>query len=344
MRHSLAAKVKTIPQRVNMFCKPEDLISESDVEQKLIFPMLTSKPPLGLGYNTVDIRTKHDIRRVAIDKGRAEKLYWPDYLIVICGIPIIVVEAKKPEDGCDEGLREGRLYATELNSYFPSGINPCQWVIACNGRMVVCCAADSAEPRCALQLSDIDPSNLGYASFVSLLARTTAQAIADRLRKDLTSRPFFRAVNLLGGQSIRDEDFGYNDLGSKLALDYRRIFKPETRKDRKNIVQKAYVKSVRREHYVDEIDRIIRTAVVSTVPGSTLIDDTSTPREIIEVLRVGAKLENEIMMLVGGRGCGKTTFIDYCREVKLPEDLKKSTLWVHLNLNEAPSDKTLLEN
>ena len=35
--------------------------------------------------------------------------------------------------------------------------------------------------------------------------------------------------------------------------------------------------------------------------------------------------------------------MDYCREVKLPSDLLESTLWVQLNLNDAPSERSLLE-
>jgi len=326
-----------------MFCNRQDLITESDVEQKLIMPMLTAKFTLGLGYSPVDIKTKHDLRRFAIDKGKAEKLYHPDYLIVICGIPIYVIEVKRPDEDPIAAIREARLYANEVNSYFPTGINPCCRIVTSNGLITVTCPPDTNDPDCVLLFEDLNGTSKAYADFCLLLSRNSAQAYADNIRKALTSRPLYKAVNLVGGQSVRDEDVGYNSFGSKLALDYRTVFKPDTRKDRAYIVRNAYIKSQRREHYVDEIDRIIRTAVVSTVPGAKLMEDTSAPREILEALKAGAKLENEIMLLVGSRGCGKTTFVDYVREVKLPRELRDSTVWIHLNLNEAPKESKLLE-
>jgi hypothetical protein len=178
---------------------------------------------------------------------------------------------------------------------------------------------------------------------MNLLSRSSATAVADKLRIHLTKRPLHRAVNELGGRSIRNEDIAYNQFGSHLALDYRRIFVPESRKERVHIVRNAYVPSKRRERYVDEIDRIIRTAIVSTVAGSTLIEDTSMPKEILRALLTGSKLENQIMLLVGGRGCGKTTFIDYCRDVKLPEEVTNTTVWAHVNLNKSPDDESLRE-
>src|SRR4051812_17847347 len=62
----------------DMFCELKDLITESDVEQKLVLPLLTTRSPLGLGYNIHEVRTKLSIRRFQIDKGKSQKLYYPD--------------------------------------------------------------------------------------------------------------------------------------------------------------------------------------------------------------------------------------------------------------------------
>lgn len=327
-----------------MYCSLEDLANESDVEQKFLWPLLTTPHPNGLDYGPADIKTKIDLRRLAIDKGTSSKLYHPDYVIVIAGVPLIVVEAKHPDEDCASALREARLYANELNALFPTGVNPCRRIVVCNGRSLLTSPVDSMTVDCELTFSHCDVTCEKYHAFLSLCARSTAQATADALQAYLTPRPLFRAVNMLGGHSVRDEDIGYNEFGSKLALDYRTIFNPDSRKDRARIVQNAYITSERREHYVDEVDRIIKSAVVSVVPGSKLIEDTSAPKEILSALRAGRKLENEIMLLVGARGSGKTTFVDYCRLVKLPPDLAASTAWVHLNLNEAPKQRSHLED
>ena len=58
----------------------EELATESDVEQKLIWPLLTAAPPNGAGLLAADILTKTSIRRLEIGKGTSKKLYFPDYI------------------------------------------------------------------------------------------------------------------------------------------------------------------------------------------------------------------------------------------------------------------------
>ena len=256
---------------------------------------------------------------------------------------MFVIEAKRPDEDPVDALREARLYAQELNASFPPGINPCQRVIASNGLVTVSSPVDHVVPDITIPLAECTPTSELFEKFVSTLSRSAAQSIANRIKDALTTRPLSRAIQLLGGRSTRDEDVGYNDFGSKLAIDFRHVFNPESRKDRSHIVRNAYVPSQRRDHYVDEIDRIIKTAVSVFVPGGKLIDNTEAPDELLNALRAGRTLENEIMLLVGARGAGKSTFIDYCREVRLPPDLLESTLWVNLNLNGAPSERSLLE-
>ena len=52
----------------------EHLRTESDVEQKLVWPLLTEAPPAGLGYSPVDLVTKLSTRRLEIGKGATRKL------------------------------------------------------------------------------------------------------------------------------------------------------------------------------------------------------------------------------------------------------------------------------
>jgi hypothetical protein len=326
-----------------MFCLETDLLNESDVEQKFLMPLLLGQIPNGLGYNAIDFRTKADIRRLKLDKGNNEKLYRPDYVVVIAGVPVFVIEAKHPNEDPDSALREARLYGVELNSSYPHTVNPCVRVIASNGRRTVSAPIDSQVADVELSFADCNPTSSGFARFVELVSKTAAQSEADRIRDRLTKRPLHRAVDYVGGQTARNEDVGYNDFGSKLALDFRHVFNPESRRDRVHIVRNAYVPSQRREHYVDEIDRIIQSAIPNPTPGVKRIKDTANPTEIISALRAGRSLENEIILLVGPRGAGKTTFVDYCREVKLPPDILRATVWVHLNLNNAPFEKSLRE-
>ena len=176
-----------------MFCTERELSNESDVEQKFLLPLLTTAIPSGLGYATVDIRTKPDIRRLKIDKGKTEKLYHLDYVLLIAGIPVFIVEAMRPDEDPVAALREARLYAQELNASFPSGINPCQRIIASNGMTTVTAPVDHIVPDLTLSLSDCSTASSLFEQLVSLLSRSTAQTVADHIRDSLTTRPLKRA-------------------------------------------------------------------------------------------------------------------------------------------------------
>jgi len=110
-----------------------DLHNESDVEQKLVYPLLVEPKPYGFEIPVTSILTKANIRRFKIDKGTAGKIYFPDYLIIIAGFPLVVIEAKAPTEDVIEAYREARLYAGEINAQYQSGLNPVQLVIATNG-------------------------------------------------------------------------------------------------------------------------------------------------------------------------------------------------------------------
>jgi hypothetical protein len=59
-----------------MFCSLEELHTESDVEQKLLWPLLTTGVPNGAGLVSADMLTKLNIRRLEIGKGSSRKLYY----------------------------------------------------------------------------------------------------------------------------------------------------------------------------------------------------------------------------------------------------------------------------
>ena len=92
-------------------------------------PLLTTPFPTGLGLIPSDVLTKMSIRRLEVGKGTSRKLYFPDYMVVIAGLPVLVVEAKAPGEDLQMALGEARLYGNELNALFPSGTNPCARVV-----------------------------------------------------------------------------------------------------------------------------------------------------------------------------------------------------------------------
>jgi hypothetical protein len=102
---------------MSLFCSKTDLVTESDVEQKLIYPLLSSAH--GLGFFAEEIKTKSYLAPTDIDKGAGRKVgYYPDYAIILSSLPALIVEAKAPGESVEKGFNEAQLYAHEINKRF----------------------------------------------------------------------------------------------------------------------------------------------------------------------------------------------------------------------------------
>jgi len=319
----------------------QDLQNESDVEQKLIFPLLIGRAPDGLGFWVGDIATKASLLRFKIDKGQKEKLYYPDYVVVLAGLPAIVVEAKSPQESVDEGFREARLYATELNALFETGTNPCAQVISCNGLELVLGNTDAKDPTLRLSLSELHAASSSFAQLVDSVGRTRTRKRIEIIRKSISAHPLTRPSRLVGGDSVRNEEIPHNSFGAEIALSFRRLFNPTTIEDRVRVVKQAYVSSKRRERFVEPIDRLIRGVTPRTLTHARDLEDSASPAELTQILARGSELERQVVLLVGSVGSGKSTFVDYLEHIALDNDLREQTLWVRVDLNVGPVNREL---
>jgi hypothetical protein len=235
----------------------QTLQNESDVEQKFLYPLLVEAHPLGLALPPSVIRTKANIRRFPIGKGSDQKLYFPDYVIVSTGFPLLVVEAKHPNESIEEGYRQARLYAHELNALYPSGMNPASFVVASNGVEFWFGPVDQMDPTEKAICASLGPYSPSLAKFVDLLAWPKLQHLASRLAQSLRPQQLFKARRLLGGTGFQNEEIGHNTFGATLATSISPVFNPATSQDRAYIARNGYIPSRRRERYVDPIDRVI---------------------------------------------------------------------------------------
>jgi hypothetical protein len=314
----------------------EDLQNESDVEAKLITPLLTAPEPYGLSINAANIQTKANIRRFRIGKGSDQKLYFPDYVIVSQGLPVAIVEAKSPVEDVMEGFREARLYACELNAIFPSGINPSRVVISTNGTKLVFGHWDEDEPLEVLRIDDIQPYSEKFNKLQQIAGWNALELVATDIVRQIRPEKLWKPRRLVGGLSVQQEDVGHNTFGATISADFGKIFNPNSREDRSFIAQFGYIPSLRRTRYVDPIDRVIRASRPPSELYASTIQDTSNPKEVIDLLRGAKPLEHQVLLIVGSVGSGKTTFVDHLEEVALPRDLVERTLWVRINMNNAP--------
>jgi hypothetical protein len=321
-----------------VFVKPElaELENESDVEHKFVYPILVSEIPYGLGLAKSSIQTKKNVRRFVIDKGPKSKSYFPDFLVVIGGFPLVVVEVKAPNSNLDNAFREARLYASELNAVYPHAVNPLAKILVTDGLYLWAGDSDSAQPSFMLGQEEFEPYSQSFADLQNFVGASALQKDYQRLCLLIKPSIMKKPRRLLGGLSIQHEEVGHNSFGATISAEFAHIFNPQTREDRALIARHGYVASKRRERYVEPIDRVVRASVPWAHTDSKLIEDTGSPSEIVKSLKRGKQLEHQVLLIIGSVGAGKTTFVDRLQEVSLPEELRTRTLWVHINMNVAP--------
>ncbi|MFA0945242.1 MULTISPECIES: type I restriction endonuclease [Pseudomonas syringae group] len=312
------------------------LNTESDVEQKLLYPLMNNPSPMGLGYAPIDIRTKADIRKIKIDKGNKGKLYFPDYALIINGLPFIIVEAKTPGEDLNEAFREARLYATEINASYPRNTNPCEIIIASDGIKLIAGFWDKDDPEVTLTTEDINPLNPLFTDLYELCSKKNATKRTDAILKSIkSSATYFKPIQMLGGKAVENETVGENSFGANVSIEYKYLFNPETLEDRASVAENAYVTSSRKDSHIAPINKIIRAALPVIAQGR-LVKDTATAKEILDQVSNIPRIRNEICLLIGSVGSGKSTFTDYMRLQALPKHLVESTIWINVNLNKAP--------
>ncbi|ANN67867.1 type I restriction enzyme HsdR N-terminal domain-containing protein [Bordetella bronchialis] len=314
------------------------LHTESDVEQKLIFPLLTTPLPYGLGIPQAQILTKLEIRRLDIGKGNDKKRYFPDYIVTCEALPLFVIEAKEPSADVLNALREARLYANAINSKFPSGFNPVYFVAACNGIDFLYGAPDS-DDHISIPCADLTVSHQVFGEMQQRLAWQNLRAKAVALSATLKPQRFWKPKKLLGGNGVQTEEVGHNSFGSTLSAEYGHIFSPEDVSDRAEIARHAYVDSRASQRAIEPIDRVIRAARPNSETLATTIGSTANPTELLEKLKKTPKLEGKVILLIGSVGSGKSTFVDHLIYKVLPDDLLATTLWCRVNMNKAPASK-----
>ena len=325
-----------------LFCEYNSLITESDVEQKFIYPLLTAREPMGLGLDSTQILTKTLLRGRPIGKGQSQKYYFPDYLINMRGIPIVVIEAKKPEEDLEKAYAETRLYAQEINSGFPHKVNVCQLAIVCNGTETWAGYTDQDEPCLKLLFEDFSIENVKFKELQDFFSKRKLEDLASKPYIDARGKAEFHTpVSRLGGKRVQNEELEENTFGRTFIFENRTIFDPKTEKDMGLIVENAYVPSAKREQHIEPIYREIKKFELPSMNNSVLLS-TNEPVEMVQKMSQRIEDKNEaysLMLLIGNVGSGKTTFIRYFKKMFLEDkypELAGQCDWVFVNMNYAP--------
>ena len=313
-----------------------NLITEGDVELKILTPLLTNPEPIGLGYNYTNIQSKLSLRKLTIDKGAKAQLYYPDFIINVNGLPVIVIEAKKPDENLEEAFRQASLYASEINRFFKKDVNPCELIIATDGILLLAGSWDTGKPTYTIPISDWILTNKDFSEFLSNFSSSKLMKSAVEFRKIIrTDAVFKNPLLLLGGKYIQNQ-INNNSFGETISIQYQHLFNPNEESERQDIVKNAYVNVSKHQSHVEPIDRLIRKKIRPSIESSTEINNSERPIELTAKISQAHNYNNQVILLIGSVGSGKSTFSTYLKEVALDKSVLDRTCWTRLNLNDAP--------
>jgi Type I restriction enzyme R protein N terminus (HSDR_N) len=322
------------------------LLTESDVEQKLILPLLTANEWLGIPEGA--IYTKKYLPPATIDKGRNRRIgYFPDYSVWIDGLPILIIEAKSPLESVEEGFREAQLYAHELNKGFPTGVSPARFVACSNGTTLQFGYWDSNSVE-TVEVRDLRLASAARNVVRTMLSFENLTTSAERTRRQFSPTQAFRPIDSIGGDATLNRRIQMNSFATDIAPLVRMFFVSESAERIEDIIEKAYVASDETTKY-DQILELFLKDNIRTVqdPAAKEITTTQASEDLLtpELRSFRQKMPStgQIQLLLGPVGAGKSLFCQRYYRYLATGDVRDGTYWTFIDFNQAPEDLANLE-
>ncbi len=314
-----------------------ELITESDVEQKLVYPFLVH--PCFMDIPSEWVRTKEYMEPTEIDKGAGKRVgYIPDYSVWRSGFPLLVVEAKRPDEPIEKAIREAHLYANRINNRYPPNVNPIRYVLACNGEQFALAPHDSETEVLIAKVVDLRPGTEILAAFKVILSKDELEKRAQEMNVHFQSRRFTRVPQLLTGTQV-SEQLGINPFAQELFPIITRYFGQEADEAPDDIIDRGFVSTEERTEYGAVLETYLKDRARVAADGSfqPVITGGKHPQNNLttEVRKHGSSLRitGRVQLIVGAVGSGKSLFIRRFFKRLMPEELQKKTLWAFLNFN-----------
>jgi type I restriction enzyme M protein len=159
----------------NKYCALSALKNESDVEQFFVLPILTD-----LGYSHDYLDTKVTVTQVQIGKGKQKKLYYPDYLAYTSqkkDKPVLVVDAKAPDEPAENGVQDAQLYASVIRRKMASP-KPDQYCIGTNGNHFIVKHYDSDDVFIQLSFDEFQETDPRFILLKSKIGHDVLKQIS----------------------------------------------------------------------------------------------------------------------------------------------------------------------
>ena len=323
---------------MNLALGISSVVTEADVELKVVTPLLTN--PNYLAIPTASIQGKAYLTPTVLDK-KAGKTggYYPDFSVWELGFAVLIVEAKEPGIPVEVGFREACLYARHLNAEYKSGINPCHFVLSCNGKQLAYGAWDSN--RC--QTVEMDVLQIGSNELETLIRFCHHRVLLAHAAKCLSGVRLSRSTQpytLAGDRALINSKKAFNSFAAELAPTLRRYFTSVTQNNDPDIYQRAYVGSDDITQYDRILESLLKDRLTPRRPLSQELNPTRAKEpklaKAIATYRDDRPPEGQLQVITGSVGTGTSLFARRYKELLQPEEQRKSTHWAFIDFNGAP--------
>lgn len=319
-----------------------NLRNESDVEQRVLYPLFVNSS--FMGYDPSWVLTQEFCAAVTIGKGsRKRQGYKPDYMISIAGFPLLICEAKETNVSVDLAIAEARMYASEINSRYPTNSNPITIAIGSNGIDLAFSPADSVETK-IFKISDLNPSSAALQELQELIGSERLKELGKSVVRQNKDKKYFSVSNYMGGQSKLNEQLGINEFGAAIQPYIQNYFDPDNIEHRDEIIEKAYVSSDEittydrnLETYLKDRTKTIFQEVAKKIHTSK--KDASGISDILSKYASNPNFFGRVQLIIGSVGSGKSTFIYRFYKFLCSDEVLSKTAWAFIDFNEMPPSK-----
>lgn len=317
------------------------LCSESDVEQKVVMPLLAGAAYLGIPQDS--IFTKNYLAPTVLDKAAGKDSgYFPDYSVWMHGFPVLIVEAKAPDVSSEAGYREAGLYARHLNVKYRTDLNPCRFILSTNGQELLFghwdCEPILRIPVCGLRHGSVDLAGLiercGVVRMRAFALSCLVQARAGRS---------FYAYDLAGGSALLNARRGPNSFAAGLSPLLRKYFFSSSQESTREIVERAYVSSSEITEYDKILEALLKERLVGRMDplNQTLVPDRHHEEHVANAIEEFSRARPEagqLQIIQGAVGSGKSLFARRYKEVLQPTGHAERCRWSFVDFNTSPAD------
>lgn len=167
----------------NLFCKRSDLKNEADVETWFLNKLLAH-----LSYDPEDINLKTSLKEYKIGKGSKSSFYKPDYVIVVDKFPILVIDAKSPDENIENWTSQCSSYCLELNKGYEH--NPVEYYLISNGISTSLYKWDKSNPLISLNFEDFIEGNAKCADLIKYISKFNLKQLSVEKHESLMEKNF----------------------------------------------------------------------------------------------------------------------------------------------------------